>query len=87
VDTVYVVITCPACGTWTRILETRTRVKNVVRRRYECANEHRFSTIETVEDKPVKEKGKQWTQKQTTSKIVDEEYKQRRMRPIVERQK
>ena len=49
-------VSCPTCGTWTRILETRTRPDNTVRRRYECANEHRFSTSEAVEVKYIKEK-------------------------------
>lgn len=40
---------CPQCGAWALIKETRTRVtRNVVVRRYECANLHRFSTEETV---------------------------------------
>ncbi len=39
---------CPECGAWTSVLETRTRSTGVVVRRYVCANEHRFSTIETL---------------------------------------
>jgi len=34
---------CPTCGTWTSVKETRG-----TRRRRECANEHRFTTEETV---------------------------------------
>ena len=42
---------CPQCGAWTLIKQTRTNVKgNVVTRRYECANMHRFSTEERVKD-------------------------------------
>lgn len=38
---------CPACNAWTEVLETRTK-DNIVRRRYRCANEHRFSTKEVI---------------------------------------
>ena len=34
---------CPLCGADTRTLETRD-----TRRRRECFNEHRFTTVETV---------------------------------------
>jgi len=39
---------CPECGAWASVLETRTRLTGVVVRRYVCANEHRFSTLEKV---------------------------------------
>ena len=39
---------CPVCGTWTVVKETRTRSDGSKRRSYECANEHRFRTSETV---------------------------------------
>lgn len=39
---------CPRCGAWTEVLETRQAADNVTRRRYECANEHRFTTIELL---------------------------------------
>ena len=40
---------CPQCASWTSVKETRTRkTNNVVVRRYECANLHRFSTEERV---------------------------------------
>lgn len=39
---------CPRCGAWALIKETRAREDNTMRRRYECANLHRFTTIETV---------------------------------------
>lgn len=44
---------CPihTCKSWTFVLETRTRkTDGLVTRRYECANAHRFTTLET----PVK---------------------------------
>lgn len=42
-------ITCPVCGAWTSVKETRTRkTDGVVTRRYECANLHRFSTEERI---------------------------------------
>ena len=44
-------MTCPSCGAWTRTLETRTlKFCNIVTRRYECANTHRFSTEERIKD-------------------------------------
>ena len=39
---------CPVCGTWTLVKETRKTSDNRKRRRYECANEHRFNTLESV---------------------------------------
>lgn len=39
---------CPHCKAWTFCLETRTRPNGIRRRRYECANGHRFSTEEKV---------------------------------------
>jgi predicted nucleic-acid-binding Zn-ribbon protein len=39
---------CPECGTWTIVKETRTSTGNTRRRRLECANEHRFTTLETI---------------------------------------
>ena len=43
-------IDCPVCGAWANVLETRhSSVKNTIRRRYECANEHRFSTVEEID--------------------------------------
>jgi transcriptional regulator NrdR family protein len=42
---------CPVCKVWSFVLSTR---KGVIRRR-ECANGHRFTTIETLKvDKPQK---------------------------------
>jgi transcriptional regulator NrdR family protein len=37
---------CPRCGAWAEVLETRTRPDDTKRRRYECANLHRFTTLE-----------------------------------------
>lgn len=43
---------CYQCKAWAEVLETRTRSDGVTRRRYECANTHRFTTLEVVvEDK------------------------------------
>lgn len=39
-------VTCPQCSAWTRVLETRIRKDRATRRRYECGNLHRFTTIE-----------------------------------------
>lgn len=48
---------CPFCKTWTTVLETRTRSDGVMRRRYVCANMHRFTTHEIVvrDQKQIKE--------------------------------
>lgn len=37
-------VNCPKCNAWTEVLETRKR-KAGTYRRYECANLHRFSTV------------------------------------------
>lgn len=39
---------CPICNTWTRVLQTRSVQDSEKRRRYECANMHRFSTLEKI---------------------------------------
>ena len=39
---------CSECGTWTIVKETRISTGNTRRRRLECANEHRFTTLETI---------------------------------------
>ena len=51
---------CPVCGTWTIVKETRTSTGNTRRRRMECANEHRFTTLETIVDRktPIHQKQK-----------------------------
>lgn len=41
-------IVCPTCGVWASVLDTRKREGNTTKRRYKCANEHRFDTLETV---------------------------------------
>ena len=57
-------IKCPECGAWTVVKETRADQNNTRRRRLECANLHRFTTLETV----IVQKT-QIRQKQKTSKI------------------
>lgn len=48
---------CPRCSAWSDVLETRTRQDNTKRRRYECANGHRFSTVELIsEELPSEQK-------------------------------
>ena len=39
---------CPECGAWGTVKETRTKADGSKRRRYECANLHRFTTLETI---------------------------------------
>ncbi len=44
---------CPTCNAWTRTLETREKPGHTTYRRYECANLHRFTTLEqAVQLKP-----------------------------------
>ena len=38
---------CPTCGTYTFVKETRLKEEGRFRR-YECANLHRFTTMETL---------------------------------------
>lgn len=40
---------CPKCNAWTRVLQTRVRPDNTKTRRCECANLHRFTTVERAE--------------------------------------
>jgi transcriptional regulator NrdR family protein len=48
---------CPHCKAWVEVLETRMRADGVKRRRYTCANMHRFTTLEAVvEDRKMREK-------------------------------
>jgi transcriptional regulator NrdR family protein len=41
---------CPKCEAWTEVRETRQRTDGTKRRRYECANLHRFTTVERIEE-------------------------------------
>lgn len=41
---------CPECEAWTNVLETRTLLINIKRRRYQCANLHKFNTYEIGPD-------------------------------------
>jgi transcriptional regulator NrdR family protein len=41
---------CPQCDAWTEVRETRQRTDGTKRRRYECANLHRFTTVERIEE-------------------------------------
>lgn len=43
------IVKCPVCDKWVSTLETRARGNNETYRRYQCANEHRFTTKEKVE--------------------------------------
>ena len=52
---------CPECGTWTIVKETRVSTGNTRRRRLECANMHRFSTLETIVDRKTSIRQKQKT--------------------------
>jgi len=50
---------CPECGTWTIVKETRVSTGNTRRRRLECANMHRFSTMETIVENKTRVRQKQ----------------------------
>jgi molybdopterin-biosynthesis enzyme MoeA-like protein len=39
--------TCPVCGVWAELKETRKREGGIYRR-YECGNLHTFGTMESV---------------------------------------
>ena len=39
---------CPTCNTWTEVLESVLRRDGSRRRRYQCANLHRFNTEERI---------------------------------------
>lgn len=41
---------CPECKAWTEVLESVLRRDGSRRRRYQCANLHKFSTVERVEE-------------------------------------
>jgi transcriptional regulator NrdR family protein len=41
-------VKCPECKAWAGVLETRTRLDGQTRRRYVCANLHRFTTLEKI---------------------------------------
>lgn len=47
---------CPVCKTYAEVLETRTRADGVTRRRYLCANLHRFTTLEVIIEDKLKSK-------------------------------
>jgi hypothetical protein len=39
---------CPVCGTFTEVIDSRMRSDGTRRRRYLCANMHRFTTLELI---------------------------------------
>jgi transposase-like protein len=39
---------CPVCGTYTEVIDSRMRSDGTRRRRYLCANMHRFTTLELI---------------------------------------
>lgn len=50
---------CPECGAWTVVKDSRVDQNNSRRRRIECANMHRFTTLETVIDSKTRVRQKQ----------------------------
>ena len=47
---------CPECGGETRVLETRDKTNGTTRRRHECANRHRFTTMEQIVGAELKQR-------------------------------
>lgn len=45
---------CPVCDAWTRVKQTRHRADGSTYLRYECANLHRFTTSERVDQQPAR---------------------------------
>jgi transcriptional regulator NrdR family protein len=39
---------CPECGAWTTVKDTRIITNTSRRRKIECGNLHRFTTLETI---------------------------------------
>jgi len=39
---------CPECNVWTEVMDTRLRSDGSRRRRYQCANLHKFWTEERI---------------------------------------
>lgn len=58
---------CPRCNAWTNVLETRMRENNTRRRRYECANLHRFTTVEYI-DPTIKTRSQSEPESKTSHK-------------------
>lgn len=44
--------TVPRCGVWSQVLETRTQRDGSIKRTHECANGHRFGSIQRPEPHP-----------------------------------
>ena len=44
---------CPVCEAKTRTIESRVNDNNTRRRRYECQNRHRFTTIEGISEESI----------------------------------
>jgi transcriptional regulator NrdR family protein len=44
---------CPECGVWTLVQDSRMRSDGSRRRRYLCANQHKFSTLEVIAVTPT----------------------------------
>lgn len=40
---------CPKCSGWAKIVDSRQRDDGTRIRRYECRNEHRFTSVERIE--------------------------------------
>lgn len=39
---------CPQCGAWSSVLDTREAPLDTTKRRRECANGHKFTTVEVL---------------------------------------
>lgn len=57
---------CPTCGTWSSVLETRP-LHGGARRRRECANGHKFWTLEVTDSAEARRQARRDKTLQTTA--------------------
>lgn len=62
---------CPVCTAWAEVKETRARNDGSRRRRYECANLHRFNTDERVSVTPEMEAERKARTEQVRQRIAE----------------
>ena len=63
---------CPACGSAASVLATRHRGDFVTYRRYECFDQHRFSTLEQPTDLPQSaDTQEHWTKRSLRQRLTE----------------